>query len=705
VRMHWLVLCLIINSCWCPQLHAQEPGVNFEREPVVLPGTRSGSARSVTSTDLIQIRQLYGLSISPDGSQVAFVVGQASIASNSYRSGMFIARTSGKDSPISLGSAGMPHWDSINQWISEPPQWSKDGRFFLYRMRMRPDEPWQVWSWNADGEGAKPLTHAPGDVVSYKWDPSGQKILMKVLLPANQESEKARLERGILFDDRILPWKGMPAFVSSLAVQKRESESWVHEIDSGIERRATDAESRTLEPDIQELQKVFDRKPNDAAGPCKIASAEMSPDRRNAALLCPPEEGDPSRIMRYRLLVMSEDGQRRMEFATDSYRVTDYWWNSDGSYLYYVTTQGDGRPARMRVVDIHSGKVQEVFHLPEVLGDFSMDVTGQWIACTRETSVSPPRIAIIDRGKSTLRTLVDLNPEYENLRFSPAERISGVNRYGQEWFGHLVKPPGYEEGKRYPLIVTLYRSGDHFLLGAAGDENPIQVYASHGFAVLSFDIGRNRFRKTGDFEDYLLDWASPAASLEMAVQSLADAGIVDLKQVGLAGLSRGAEVLEYAISHSHTFQAAVESGPAARDPYFYYMAGSNWHEIFAKWGLGGWPEGESRKKWEKLAASLNADRIDTPLLVNSADSEFIASLALYTSLEQLRKPVELYLYPNELHIKNQPKHRYEIYERNLDWFRFWLKGEKDPSSEKMDQYVRWQKLRETWAHELLRSRQ
>ena len=24
---------------------------------------------------------------------------------------------------------------------------------------------------------------------------------------------------------------------------------------------------------------------------------------------------------------------------------------------------------------------------------------------------------------------------------------------------------------------------------------------------------------------------------------------------------------------------------------------------------------------------------------------------------------------------NQPKHRYQIYERNLDWFRFWLKSE------------------------------
>jgi dipeptidyl aminopeptidase/acylaminoacyl peptidase len=126
------------------------------------------------------------------------------------------------------------------------------------------------------------------------------------------------------------------------------------------------------------------------------------------------------------------------------------------------------------------------------------------------------------------------------------------------------------------------------------------------------------------------------------------------------------------------------------------MAGGVWHGLFAKWGLGGWPEADSRKNWERLAASLNADRIETPLLMNSADSEFLGNMALYTSLEQLHKPVELYIHVNELHVKNQPKHRYEIYERNVDWFRFWLEGQEDPSPGKRSQYSRWERLREIW---------
>jgi len=45
-------------------------------------------------------------------------------------------------------------------------------------------------------------------------------------------------------------------------------------------------------------------------------------------------------------------------------------------------------------------------------------------------------------------------------------------------------------------------------------------------------------------------------------------------------------------------------------------------------------------------------------------------------------------------VRNQPRHRLEIYERNLDWFRFWLKDEQDPDPRKEEQYRRWNRLRD-----------
>ncbi len=75
----------------------------------------------------------------------------------------------------------------------------------------------------------------------------------------------------------------------------------------------------------------------------------------------------------------------------------------------------------------------------------------------------------------------------------------------------------------------------------------------------------------------------------------------------------------------------------------------------------------------------------------------------YAALEQLGKPVELFIYPDELHVKNQPMHRFEIYERNVDWFNFWLRGVEDSDPAKQDQYRRWHSLRELHEKDVARS--
>jgi hypothetical protein len=63
-------------------------------------------------------------------------------------------------------------------------------------------------------------------------------------------------------------------------------------------------------------------------------------------------------------------------------------------------------------------------------------------------------------------------------------------------------------------------------------------------------------------------------------------------------------------------------------------------------------------------------------------------------MKELNKPVEMIIFADEGHIKNQPKHRYEIYQRNLDWFNFWLQGKEDTASEKRQQYMRWRSMQE-----------
>jgi dipeptidyl aminopeptidase/acylaminoacyl peptidase len=104
--------------------------------------------------------------------------------------------------------------------------------------------------------------------------------------------------------------------------------------------------------------------------------------------------------------------------------------------------------------------------------------------------------------------------------------------------------------------------------------------------------------------------------------------------------------------------------------------------------------------WKPYSLKQNADRINTPLLMQSADTEYLASLETFMALREAGKPVELIVYPDEYHEKWQPDHRYAVYTRNIDWFSFWLMGREDPDPAKTKQYVRWREMRGRWKNSL-----
>jgi hypothetical protein len=79
--------------------------------------------------------------------------------------------------------------------------------------------------------------------------------------------------------------------------------------------------------------------------------------------------------------------------------------------------------------------------------------------------------------------------------------------------------------------------------------------------------------------------------------------------------------------------------------------------------------------------------------VNASDSEHPRAIEEVTVLIEHDKPVEMIVYPDEGHVKWQPAHRASIYERNVDWFNFWLREAIDSSPEKRAQYARWRDLR------------
>jgi hypothetical protein len=270
-----------------------------------------------------------------------------------------------------------------------------------------------------------------------------------------------------------------------------------------------------------------------------------------------------------------------------------------------------------------------------------------------------------------------------------------------------VKPIGYVRGHRYPLIVVQYRSRG-FLRGGTGDEYPIHVLAANGFAVLSFSRPDDwdSFALAKSYEEALAlgsvdekDRRRVLSVLEAGIDELDREGIIDPHRVGITGLSDGAETANFALVNAPTRFAAAAVSSDWCNPLIYYLLGPKYQAYLRRTlHLEDPMLPTSSAKWQRMSVSVNASRVLTPLLIQVADSELLPATQAFTELREFGKPVEMYVFPDEFHVKSQPVHRLSVYKRSVQWFQFWLQGIEDPSPISDGQYVRWRSMRDPAGH-------
>ena len=687
------MLTLLISSLLLFPAHAQDSAraPSFDSSALEIKPVAKTTPRPITSRDLLTIRDITGAQISPDGKSVAYVVSQAVLESNGYRTALFVVGTEPGSVPVNLGSAGPPQWDQLGQDIRIAPRWSPDSLYITHLMGEKDRK--QIWRWHRKGGKPEQLTHNASEVQGYEWQPDGRRIVFTTVDPISLEEVKRVSERGILYDSytgeglegSIMPWEGRNIARAAIATKPRRKQIWIYDLAARAERKATDEEEADYNK--AHLSRPM-YQPGDKAYVHIIAT---SPDRKLVAYVSIQRDPEKPHPGAWSVFVKDVDGGEPVELVPPSeFYVNRLWWSKDSRTIYFTRDKGaDG--TGIYAIPARGGAMRDVTKSKDLLTQISLDEDVSRVACLRENTTTPPEVAVFDLKDGALHTLANVNPEFQNIALSPVTRLEWDNKYGDKSSGYLVKPLDYKPGKRYPLVVTTYGTLG-FLRGAVGDEYPIQVFAANGFVVLDFYAPRERAPKPGDFKTAMLRWYSPMASLETAVKMLDEMGIIDPTRKGLTGLSYGAEITNFTITHSDLFQAAAASSDSGRDPIVFYFANSYWHKRFPQWGLG-LPDGETATRWQELSPALNAARLKAPLLIQVADSEYLPGLQFYTTLRELDKPVEMIVFANEGHIKNQPKHRYEIYERNLDWFNFWLQSKEDPDRAKAEQYARWHQLR------------
>ena len=702
--------CCLTSAQSSEQLAESRAGIDvgFDPTPVEIPRIQKTTPHPVTCMDLLTLRDVMGLQISPDAKYVAFVLQQATYESNSYRTGLFVMTTAKGGQPLILGTAGPPHWDDINESLPENPQWSPDDKF-IYRT-MKSSGLSQVWRWKREGGAPEQVTHVQQNVKSFYLSPDGTKLLIMLGTPSTFRRKQLE-ENGILYDGSFEA-TGQSIIDRIVSTPGGEDQPWIvdltnNNLTNNNVHKATEAEVKELnlgagpnagmndDPLGTTMRQIFTQKEIDEL---RITNFSISPDHKMVAYSYLVDNPAESKWGEYPLAVRPLAGGPSITLAT-WYEYTElFWWGADSKEIYFTSHSSDPddpRKDKLMAVSAHGGKPRLVFDSPFFQRMYSVDRSSRFAAFLREDNTTSDELALADLSSGEMRALTLLNPEVQNLQITPAQRIDVSDKQGEHFGGHYVVPLGYQPGKQYPLVITTYVDYDGFLRGGVGDEYPIHVFAANGFVVLNFNgLTRKASANPDDFDSTLRLSQGPIEAMEAAVEKLSEMGIVDPSRVAITGLSYGASQVDYGIAHSNLFRTAINSGGGAWDPIVYYLTDDAWRSsTLAQAQKLGLPEGDMLMRYKKVSLALNASSVHTPLLINASDAEYIYDMQHVVTLRALKKPVEIFIYPDERHEKNQPKHRYSIYQRNVDWLNFWLRDYEDPDLAKAEQYKRWHELR------------
>jgi len=670
------------------------PGTARAACETLLPSATKPSRHAVRAVDLAMLRDIgvsevltsepSPLAVSPDGTQLAFVLSRADPARDSYCRALVVIDLAGRVPPriVDRGGTLITSVDPFRGHLvpdgaqkTIQPSWSPDGRQIAYLRR--DTGPTQVWVAALDGSGGRQVTHAAVDVEAFAWTSDGTAIAYasKPGLAEASAAIDAASRTGWLYDDAMSPDYGArPQLPGGMPTVYR-----VVPLDGGDDRPASPPEEALLSGGGLLSVALGDGRtarvrPVDAR---PFAATEMVAGGKDKVdLVC---RGDPCGSGVFAL----------------------YWDRVRGEILFLRHEGFNSETTALYALPPVPGAVpRRVLATSDAL--FGCVLAPSGLLCLDENATTPRRLVMIDTRRGTRRTLFDPNPEAAGWVLGHVERLFFTNRVGLPAWGDLVLPPDYRRGTKVPMVVVQYHSTG-FLRGGTGDEYPVYALAARGIAVFSFERPPFFAQTLPDLASWDAftaangkDWAerrSLLSSLEAGVRSAVATGAIDPARIGISGLSDGSSTARFALINAPgLFHAAAISTCCVEMRTTMTYGGTAWADSLR---AQGYPPATAEDVgfWRPYSMALNADRMTTPLLMQLADNEYLLSLETVTALREHHQPVEMYVFPDEFHIKWHPAHRLAIYQRNIDWFAYWLLGQSDPDPAKAAQYRRWDAMR------------
>lgn len=372
------------------------------------------------------------------------------------------------------------------------------------------------------------------------------------------------------------------------------------------------------------------------------------------------------------IYVMESDGSMPRKIAAEmGRRPINLIWARNSSGVYFTAeTRGtsnlfyaplDGAPSAIT-------KGQQMLNVTGLASDRAVGTLASY--------QTPKNLVVFQLSEpGEFRTLHESNRDVlEEVELGEVEEIWYDSIDNFKIHGWIVKPPGFDPSKKYPLILRIH-GGPHSMYNVAFDFKN-HNHAANGYVVLytnprgSAGYGSafgNAIKNAYPDKDY--------DDLMAGVDVMISRGYIDERNLFVYGGSGGGVLTAWIVGHTDRFTAAVSKAPVINWLSFVGTTdGSSWYRNFSKlpW--------QDPKEHLRRSPLMYVGSVKTPTLLMTGEKDLRTPMEqteqFYSALKLRKVPTAMIRLTDGWHSRSLPPTnlmRVQLYLRN--WFeRFMVKN-------------------------------